>query len=238
MTKAERREAARRERQELIRKAAIRRKRRRVALVLGVIVLVAGVAVGVVLAATGSNGPTSKTALPGLQTSTLSPGQTWQPEYSHLPDRLNTLGLPSAPSMTATFHHHDLLQIYIHGQPVSVPSQIGIDNNAGYLTSIHTHDASGIVHLESPTPHPYTLGEVFDVWGVRFTRSCIGGYCSKGGDQLRVYVNGNAIGGDPATIKLGQHMDVVVTFGTTKELPNPIPKTYSKNLSSTCAGSC
>ncbi|HEX9235017.1 MAG TPA: hypothetical protein VF972_01920 [Actinomycetota bacterium] len=59
---------------------------------------------------------------------------------------------------------------------------------ADYLTSIHTHDATGIIHIESPTPRTFTLGEFFDVWGVRFTASCLGGYCRSSDRALSVFV--------------------------------------------------
>jgi hypothetical protein len=232
-TKAERRDAARRERQELVRKAAVRRKRRRLATVLGVIVLVAGVTVGIVLAASGGGGsrtPHKPKALSGL----LTTNAPWPPDSGDPLARANAIGLP--PVGQETFHHHDLLEIFVHGQGVPVPADIGLTSNGG--ASMHTHDATGIMHLESDTRFPYTLGDFFDVWGVRLTRSCIGGYCASGANHLVVYVNGNAVGGDPRTIKLGQHMDVVVTFGSASELPNPIPKTYSVNISPSCAGSC
>jgi len=103
---------------------------------------------------------------------------------------------------------------------------------------MHTHDASGIMHMEAGSLFQFTLGDFFDVWGVRLTKTCVGGWCSSGPDQLRVYVNGKQLTGDPTKLKLGQHMDVVVTFGTSAELPKPIPSTYSVNISSSCAGSC
>jgi hypothetical protein len=46
-----------------------------------------------------------------------------------------------------------------------VPANIGIDEQAGYLTSLHTHDATGIIHVESPTRRSFNLGDFFDVWG-------------------------------------------------------------------------
>jgi hypothetical protein len=49
------------------------------------------------------------------------------------------------------------------------------------FSPIHTHDTSGIVHIESPTVRPFTLGQFFDVWGVRFTSDCIGGDCNSRG---------------------------------------------------------
>jgi len=122
-------------------------------------------AVGIVLGVFLRSG----SSLPGLQTGPAP----WPPEEAHLRDRPRALGLPAQPSTAANLHHHDLLQIFVHGQPVQVPAQVGINNAAGFVTSIRTHDSSGIIHVESPTARTFTLGEFFDVWGVRFTGTCL-----------------------------------------------------------------
>jgi hypothetical protein len=231
-TKRERREEARQERAVIQRR--MQRRRNRTLLFAGLAFVLAAV-IGV-LALAGSSSPEATTGsdLPGLQTD----APPWPPEYANLPARLQALGLPAAPSMSANLHHHDLLQIFVHGQPVTVPANIGIDQTAGYLTSLHTHDTSGIMHVESPEPRDFTLGEFFDVWGVRLTSDCIGGDCNTGDNQLRAYVDGTPYAGDPRTIPLGQHDDIVLTYGTEAEQPNPIPATYSKSISPTCAPDC
>jgi hypothetical protein len=62
--------------------------------------------------------------------------------------------------------------------------------------------------------------------GVRFTPSCLGGYCAAGDRRLRVYVNGAAYQGDPTTLPLGSNQELVVAFGTASHLPSPVPSTY------------
>ena len=71
----------------------------------------------------------------------------------------------------------------------------------------------------------YTLGELFAVWGVRFTPGCLGGYCAGGGRRLRVYVNGRADQGDPAALVLAPTRPLVA-FGTAVQLPSPVPSAY------------
>ena len=105
-----------------------------------------------------------------------------------------------------------------------VPAGIGIDSAVGFAP-LHTHDASGVIHVESPTARTYTLGDLFAVWGVRLTPGCLGGYCAGGGRQLRVYVDGHAYPGD-TTLVLAAHQELVVAFGTAAQLPSPIPSTY------------
>jgi hypothetical protein len=122
-------------------------------------------------------------------------------------------------------HIHQHLDLYVDGHKVPVPAGIGIDPAVGYAP-LHTHDPSGVIHVESPTVRPYTLGELFAVWGVRLTPSCLGGDCAGGGRQLRVYVDGRAYQGDPATLVLAAHQELVVAFGTAAQLPSPVPSSY------------
>jgi hypothetical protein len=93
---------------------------------------------------------------------------------SHLGRRLGALHLPAASD--AAFHIHVRLRIFVGSRQVPVPAGIGIDPAGGPLASLHTHDASGIVHVEADRPFPFTLGQFFSVWGVRLSRAHLGGY--------------------------------------------------------------
>jgi len=235
-TKKERREAARRERERILKQQARRKQLQRL-IAIGLAAVVAIVVIVLVIAKPGSSPDTSKTAtgpLPGIQTGP----PPWPPELADLRQRLRILGLPASPSMSANLHNHDLLQIFVHGKPVSVPQSLGINPTAGFLTSLHTHDDSGIIHVESPTVESFTLGQFFDVWGLRLTPTCIGGLCSSGDNQLRAYVDGKPWTGSPRDIALKQHEDIVLTYGTPQEEPNPIPSNYSKKISETCSPDC
>ena len=76
-------------------------------------------------------------------------------------------------------------------------SQSSSRTNAA-IQSLHTHDTSGTVHMESSVARTFTLGDFFDVWGVRFTPSCLGAYCNDGnGNTLQVFVNGQEQTSDP-----------------------------------------
>jgi hypothetical protein len=122
-------------------------------------------------------------------------------------------------------HIHQHLDLYVDGRKVPVPALIGIDPAVGFAP-LHVHDSSGVIHVESPTVRSYTLGEFFAVWGVRFTPSCLGGYCAGGDRRLRVYVDGAPYRGDPTAITLKPHQELVVAFGTAAQLPSPIPAAY------------
>jgi hypothetical protein len=215
---------AQRRRQEAARarQAAKRRRRLGVAAVLAV-VLVAGIGGLAVSAADRHQQPaTSSRYLAGLQT-----GQApWATNTADLAERLQAIGLaPLNPIEGTAVHIHQHLDLYVDGHNVLVPAGVGIDPAVGYAP-LHTHDPSGVLHVESPTVRTYTLGEFFAVWGVRFTPSCLGGDCAGGGRQLRVYVNGRADRADPTTLVLAAHQELVVAFGTAAQLPSPIPSTY------------
>jgi hypothetical protein len=165
---------------------------------------------------------TGSVALPGLQTG-LAP---WGPNTADLAARLRAIGLPPLSPVEGTVVHiHQHLDLYVDGRKVPVPALIGIDPAVGFAP-LHTHDTSGVIHVESPTVRSYILGEFFAVWGVRFTSSCLGGYCAGGGRQLRVYVDGREVRGDPAAVVLESHQEIVVAFGTAAQLPFPIPSGY------------
>ena len=149
----------------------------------------------------------------------------WQPEYTHLADRLKADGLSLLGAEGNATHIHAHLDIYIHGQQLAVPAEIGIPSTGG-ITPVHTHDTSGIIHIESPDYNAsYTLSQFFDIWGVKLTDTSIGGYTNNATDKLAVYDNGKAIK-DPVNLSLSKHHEIVITYGTTQEQPH-IAKSYS-----------
>jgi hypothetical protein len=122
-------------------------------------------------------------------------------------------------------HTHQHLDLYVNGHRVQVPALVGIDPAVG-MAPLHTHDSSGVIHVESPLVRAYTLGQFFAVWGVRFSPTCLGGYCTTPTRRLRVYVNGQPYQADPTTLALAPHQEILVAYGTHAELPSPIPATY------------
>ncbi len=155
--------------------------------------------------------------LAGLQTGPAP----WNTGLDTLPDRLDPLGVHALTNEGEVVHIHQHLDIYVNGRKVRVPSQIGIYDGQ-FLTELHTHDATGIVHVESPTKRTFDLAQFFGVWGVRLTPSCVGGYC-KELTPWRIYVNGKPYTGDPRTLVLRPHQEIAVVIGTP---PKTIPSKY------------
>jgi hypothetical protein len=165
---------------------------------------------------------TTPTSLPGIQTG-IAP---WVAEISNLRERLKDIKLPALAEEGAALHIHQHLDIYINGKPTPIPAGIGINEEAGFISPIHVHDDTGIVHVESPTVQTFTLGQFFDIWGVKFTQDSIGGYSSQADKILKLFLNGKLYSGDPRMLALDSHQEIVIAYGTDKELPNPIPANY------------
>ena len=121
-------------------------------------------------------------------------------------------------------HFHLHLDVVVDGRPVTVPDDVGRNADAGFIASLHTHDTGGIIHVESPAGLTYTLGQLFDVWGVRFTATCLGGDCNQDDRRVRVFADGTELRTrDPRLLILARHQEVVVTYGTPAQVPDPVP---------------
>jgi hypothetical protein len=178
-------------------------------------------------AATMQSAPISidPATLPGIQ----SGNAPWSVELSHLKERLSAIGLAALPQEGTTLHIHQHLDITINGSAIQIPSGIGINETAGYISPIHVHDQTGIIHVESPLIRDFTLGEFFDIWGVRFTKDCIGSYCASGTtNALRVYVNGQPFAGnDPRALVLAPHQEIAITYGSMSAASTTIPSAFT-----------
>jgi hypothetical protein len=184
-------------------------------------------AVAVAFAVTGGNGSSSSGTTPTISnTAGLVGIQTgpapWNPGLDHLTDRLGPLGLQELGAEGEVIHIHQHLDVFVNGKHEPVPANIGIYDGQ-YLTELHTHDESGVMHVESPTKREFNLGQFFGVWGVRMNSKCIGGYC-KPETPWRVYVNGLNWPGDPATLPLKKHQEIAIVIGTKR--PKTIPSTF------------
>ena len=229
-TKAQRKEQARLEREEIQRKQAARSRNRVISLVVGLVVA-AGV-IGLVVLLGGKGGSTDAgstpppVALPDPNSlDGIMKAQPWPNNTAQLPARLAELDLPELSDQAGALHHHIQLYISVDGQPVTVPANIGLSNSAA--SPLHTHDDTGLVHVESADPNfAPVLGQFMDVWGVYFTKDCLGDQCNQGDKQVRVYENGQLYTGDPTLMPLTDLTAVVLTYGTEDQLPKPMPSSF------------
>ena len=99
-----------------------------------------------------------------------------------------------------TEHLHVHLAIVHAGKAVPVPANIGIVQSGGLVLCLywlHTHDNSGIIHVEAPGGD-FSLADFFAVWGEPLSATRLGPY--RG--HVRAYVNGAPYTGAPQTIPL------------------------------------
>ncbi len=114
----------------------------------------------------------------------------------------------------AAEHIHSDLQIFDRGRAVQVPASIGMPSGGACLYWLHTHDASGIIHIESPVKRPFTLGEFFDIWGQNLSWTQAASATAPHGQHLSIWVNGGAWHGkDPRAIVLHDHETIVMQSG-------------------------
>ena len=122
------------------------------------------------------------------------------------------------------FHIHTHIDIFVNGQLIYIPPQIGIIPGK-CIYWMHTHDGTGIVHIESPINRHFTLGQFFDLWKSKLSNPKVFDNIFNGKDVPSVYINGSKV---PSTVnyrdvKLSPHQEIAVVYGRP---PDSIPSTY------------
>jgi hypothetical protein len=123
-------------------------------------------------------------------------------------------------------HHHVHISLFVDGQQLAIPRGIGMfqpdHNNFIYhqtcLYFLHTHDDTGIIHLEPRVGQGlFKLGNVFDMWGEPLSTTNVAGYT---GPQL-IIVDGQQYLGDPRTLVLAPYMQITIEVGIPLGGPPP-----------------
>jgi hypothetical protein len=220
----------------------------RLGLFAGVLVLVAGAAGcgggdGGSSAGAGATATSSASVEPAPMPA--SGGVPW-PAPSNPLELTREAGLTPDIREFLDYHVHAHLDVFVNGQPVEVPGGIGIDIEnpdvqqfpaAGGTTAyggieqcaepcispLHTHENDGVMHTESRSDTPNTLGQFFAEWDVPLDEGCVGGYCEKAAN-IEVYVDGELYDGDPADIALTDGKEIAIVIGTR---PASIPDSFS-----------
>ena len=107
------------------------------------------------------------------------------------PKTSREMALTCTSDMATQFHIHPHLKIEINGVGQIIPANVGITSVC--MNSIHTHDASGTLHIESPVKKDFTLGDFFAVWGKEFNKNQILDYKTDTGATITLTVNGKAV---------------------------------------------
>lgn len=125
-------------------------------------------------------------------------------------------------------HFHAHLSLFYKGEQIAVPAGIGIVKplriDRGFVKGgkgfywLHTHDATGIIHIESPNEKNYTLANFFDVWGQPLDTDNVAGLRGA----VRTFVNGRVQFGNPREIILHNHDQITLYV----DAPYGVPPTY------------
>jgi hypothetical protein len=119
-------------------------------------------------------------------------------------------------------HIHSHVALFENGKQIQIPKYIGFAANPGLVGGgclywIHTHDSSGVIHVETPEIEApqghdgrYTLGMLFDIWGQPLGPEGIAGF--KG--PVTAFVNGEKYDGDLHAIPLMSHQQITLEVGT------------------------
>jgi hypothetical protein len=188
-----------------------------------------GLALTAALSACGGGGDNSE-PVGNQQVGTVQPTQ---PVLSSTPIRLvsgTTLGTTFWPSgstssggrgqaiggvnclINENYHIHTHLAIIKNGESLAIPANVGLQ---GCAYELHTHDQSGILHVETATPTKFTLGQFFAVWGQPLSRSNVAGITDQ---PVKIYINDGEnlqeFQGNPADVEFSNHRSITIQIGT------------------------
>ncbi|HEY4459755.1 MAG TPA: hypothetical protein VGN81_35915 [Pseudonocardiaceae bacterium] len=189
-----------------------------------VVIVAAAVVVGIVLSRSSSNSTSNAAAAQQQDTSSALLARTNTGLTGQTVD-----GVSSNDMEQVAFHIHAHLAIFINGEQKLVPYGIGIvapyqlqtipagEPAAGTAFVgggskfywLHTHDETGVIHIESPAQKTYTLGEFFDEWGQQLGPNQVG----PNNGKVTAYVNGKVFSGNPRDIPLDAHNVIQLDLG-------------------------
>jgi hypothetical protein len=146
-------------------------------------------------------------------------------------------GVSSNENEQVLFHVHAHLAIYINGTPKLLPYGVGIVGpyqlqqtaDGPFVAGgskyywLHTHDESGIIHIESPQQRGFTLGNFFDIWHQPLSASQVG----PATGTVTAFLNGGKFTGNPRNLPLSAHAVLQLDIGTTVSAQ---PYTFASGL--------
>jgi hypothetical protein len=158
---------------------------------------------------------------PGPEGIPLEPGPELAPASTTTPGT-TVDGIQCAPIEQLAYHIHAHLQVYVDGKPRALPPAIGMidpiyentPNGRFYGAQkcyywLHTHASDGVIHIESPSPRIYTLGNFFDEWRQPLSDKQVGPATGK----VTAVVNGKPWTASIRNIPLNAHNVIQLSVG-------------------------
>ena len=165
----------------------------------------------------GATTTTAVAAAPGRRTPA-----PWAAPTANVSGLIRRAGLPALPQEMLEYHIHSHLDVFVDGESTPVPKNLGIDLANSVLSPLHTHDDSGLIHVENDKETEFRLGQLFTEWDVRLDAECIGSYC-RTTTPVKYYVDGEEYAGDPAKILFDHHREIAIVIG---KAPSKVPRSY------------
>ena len=103
------------------------------------------------------------------------------------------------PNIPLSQHIHPELTILVDGVKEMIPGNVGL---LDCERALHTHDDTGIIHVESQDKREYTLGDFFVVWKKSIERE---------GHGVSVTADGDLVS-DPANLKFKDGQKIIITY--------------------------
>ena len=116
------------------------------------------------------------------------------------------------------FHIHAHLTIYVNGKQVQLPQNTGIASDQSCLYWLHTHDTTGVIHIEAPAGHSFVLGNFLDEWSSQFSSLGYPSQLSLSG--WTAYVDGKLYTGDFHKIPLQSHTLITIMYNSPSAKPD------------------
>jgi hypothetical protein len=182
------------------------------------------------LGSPGSSGPLGPEGVPVPQAPNLAGAGSAEPASARD-------GIECLAAEQVLFHIHAHLTVFVNGGARRIPYGVGISRALLTVTPagpyvgdgtcffwLHTHAADGIIHIESPVAHTFTLGDFFDVWRQKLGPDQVGP--STG--PVTSLLDGRVYRGNPRDIPLTAHAQIQLEVG--RPLVGPVSITFPAGL--------
>jgi hypothetical protein len=225
MAKSQRSQSsAQRKLEQVRREQRARAVRIRVLAAVGAAVVVAAVVAVIIVTAGGGKtpSPTASKAAIGPEGIALQTGPPLAPASTAATGQTID-GIQCSAAEQAAYHIHTHLAVFVDGAARQIPLGIGVVEpsvsqtpNGPFASAthcyywLHTHAADGVIHVESPSQHTYTLGNFFDIWRQPLSANQVG----PATGTVTAFVNGAKYSGDPRAIPLGSRTDIQLNVGS------------------------
>ena len=103
-----------------------------------------------------------------------------------------------------------MLKILQDGKTIKIPSNLGITSRC--MHPLHTHDETGLIHMEYPRNVKYTLGDFFDLMGVVLKDDQVGSLRVLDDYSITIMKNNQKIMHGYYKILLKDHDKITITI--------------------------